>query len=129
MAKVQGVNSVYTCSMWENPKPCPPPPLLKVLFDQQLASVRGGTEKALFVDSVAVHSVAKRYAALASSMLLLMAEYDSDETGGCRGGGGQDRVQVQRGRFQVQGSPLHATDGMMREPDWAGASRRSPKSA
>ena len=87
MAQVQGVNSVYKCSVWENPKPCPPPPLLQVLFDQQLASVRGGTEKALFVDSVAVHSVAKRYAALASSMLLLMAEYDSDETGECKGGG------------------------------------------
>ena len=32
-------------------------------------------------DSVSVHIVVKRYAALASSMLVLMAEYDSDESG------------------------------------------------
>jgi len=56
-------------------------PRLKMLFDMQLASVRTGLERQLFTDSVAVHTVAKRYAALASSMLLLMAEYDSDETG------------------------------------------------
>ena len=61
--------------------PISPTSLTQVLFDHQLASVRSGTEKQLFHDSVAVHSVAKRYAALTSSMLLLMAEYDSDESG------------------------------------------------
>ena len=56
---------------------------LQVLFDHQLSSVRSGTERPLFQDSVAVHTVTKRYAALTASMLLLMAEYDSDESGGC----------------------------------------------
>ena len=38
-------------------------------------------EKQLFVESIAVHFVVRRYAALASSMLALMAEYDDEETG------------------------------------------------
>ncbi|GAX77086.1 hypothetical protein CEUSTIGMA_g4532.t1 [Chlamydomonas eustigma] len=56
-------------------------PRFKVLFDQQLASVRSGTERTLFQDSSSVHFVTKRYAALASSLLLLMTEYDSEESG------------------------------------------------
>lgn len=56
-------------------------PRFKILFDGQLSSVRSGTERVLFQESVSVHGVVKRYAALASSMLLLMAEYDSDESG------------------------------------------------
>lgn len=56
-------------------------PRFKALFDVQLSSVRSGTERTLFAESVSVHPVVKRYAALTSSMLLLMAEYDSDESG------------------------------------------------
>lgn len=60
-------------------------PRFKVIFDGQLASVKSGAERSLFQDSMnhspSIHGVAKRYAALASSMFVLMAEYDSDESG------------------------------------------------
>lgn len=60
-------------------------PRFKVIFDGQLASVKSGAERPLFQESEShapsVHGVAKRYAALASAMLVLMAEYDSDESG------------------------------------------------
>ncbi|KAJ9512046.1 hypothetical protein QJQ45_004603 [Haematococcus lacustris] len=56
-------------------------PRLKLLFDNQLHSVRSGQERILFNDSPAPHPAVKRYAALAASMLLLMAEYDTDTPG------------------------------------------------
>jgi hypothetical protein len=55
---------------------------VQLLFDNQLGSVRSGTERTLFNESPLPHPVVKRYAALAASMLLLMAEYDSDAPGG-----------------------------------------------
>ncbi|KAG2482867.1 hypothetical protein HYH03_018212 [Edaphochlamys debaryana] len=56
-------------------------PRFKLLFDAQLQSVRPGAERALFVDSPAPHFVTRRYAALASSVLVLMAGYDSGDPG------------------------------------------------
>ena len=72
-----------------SPPPLPPPPPAppQSLFDAQLHSVRAGTERTLFAEHVSVHYVVKRYAALTASMLQLMAEYDSEDTGE-RGGGG-----------------------------------------
>ncbi len=54
---------------------------LQLLFDNQLASVRTGTERLLFAESPLPAPVAKRYASLAASMLALMAEYDTDTPG------------------------------------------------
>ncbi len=68
--------------------PCPRPLPPQLLFDAQLQSVRAGTERALWVDATAPHFVTRRYAALASSVLVLMAGYDSGEPGACAGGGG-----------------------------------------
>ena len=52
-----------------------------MLHDSQLASIRVGTERVLFLESPSVHFVTKRYAALASSLLVLMAGYDQDDPG------------------------------------------------
>jgi hypothetical protein len=62
-------------------------PPMQMLFDAQLASVRAGSERQIFSGdaNAGVHYVVKRYAALAASMLLLMAEYESDESGGSVG--------------------------------------------
>ncbi|MEW5309332.1 MAG: hypothetical protein WDW38_001227 [Sanguina aurantia] len=55
-------------------------PRCKVVFDAHLHSLRSGTEKALFVnESTHPHYVTRRYAAMTSSMLQLMAEYDSED--------------------------------------------------
>ncbi|GLC44043.1 hypothetical protein PLESTB_000222700 [Pleodorina starrii] len=56
-------------------------PRFKLLFDGQLQSIRPGVERSLFVDSSAPHFVTRRYAALSSSMLVLMAGYDSGDPG------------------------------------------------
>ncbi|GIL58131.1 hypothetical protein Vafri_12985 [Volvox africanus] len=56
-------------------------PRFKLLFDGQLQSIRPGVERSLFVDSTAPHFVTRRYAALSSSILVLMAGYDSSDPG------------------------------------------------
>ncbi len=56
----------------------------QLVFDNQLASVRQGTERQLFQESPAPHAVVRRYAALSASMLLLMAQYDAADTPGER---------------------------------------------
>ncbi|KAG2445494.1 hypothetical protein HXX76_000110 [Chlamydomonas incerta] len=56
-------------------------PRFKLLFDGQLQSIRPGAERVLFVDSTRPHFVTRRYAALTSSMLILMAGYDSSDPG------------------------------------------------
>ncbi|KAG1668944.1 hypothetical protein FOA52_000988 [Chlamydomonas sp. UWO 241] len=55
-------------------------PRFKVLFDLQLSSLKSASDRHLASDSPDVHIVVRRYAALAASMLFLMAEYDSDDT-------------------------------------------------
>lgn len=54
-------------------------PRFKVLFDAQLASLKGGHERQLFNNEPGVHSVAKRYATLTASMLQLMSDQDHEE--------------------------------------------------
>jgi len=53
----------------------------QLLFDHQLASVRNGTERAVFVEDPSPHTIVRRYAILASSMMLLMSKFESDEQG------------------------------------------------
>jgi len=55
-----------------------------MLFDHQLASVRTGTGHAVCSESPAPHPVIRRYAALASSMMLLTSKFEVDEQGEAR---------------------------------------------
>jgi hypothetical protein len=57
-------------------------PRFKVLLDSQMSSIRAGAEQRLYNGEVAVHSVARRYAALCSSLLLLMNEHEQEDAGG-----------------------------------------------
>lgn len=54
----------------------------QLVFDNQLSSVRQGSERALFTESPTPHTVVRRYASLSASMLLLLAAYDTDAPGG-----------------------------------------------
>lgn len=54
-------------------------PRFKVLFDTQLSSIRAGNERQLYTGECAVHGVTKRYAALAASMLSMMADHDTED--------------------------------------------------
>mmetsp|Transcript_23537 Transcript_23537/g.64882 ORF Transcript_23537/g.64882 Transcript_23537/m.64882 type:complete len:760 (+) Transcript_23537:107-2386(+) len=54
-------------------------PKLKMLFDHQLASVRSGADRAVFVEDPAPHTIVRRYAVLASSMMLLLSKFETDE--------------------------------------------------
>lgn len=56
-------------------------PRFKGAFDVQLDSVRKGNEKALFTGSPSVHVVARRFASMVSSLLVLTAGYEEDEEG------------------------------------------------
>lgn len=57
---------------------------MQMLHDAQLYSIRSGTERSLFSEGHGVHCVTKRYAALASSLHVLMAGYDQDDAGVAR---------------------------------------------
>eukprot|EP00983_Pelagomonas_calceolata_P039058 1137030-Pelagomonas_calceolata.AAC.6 len=52
-----------------------------MLFDHQLASVRSGADRAVFVEDPAPHTIVRRYAVLASSMMLLLSKFETDEQG------------------------------------------------
>lgn len=69
------------CSINNRPMCLHACPSLQLLFDHQLNSIRLGAERTLFTESPAPHFVVRRYAALAASMLLLMAEYDGQTPG------------------------------------------------
>mmetsp|Transcript_35681 Transcript_35681/g.90202 ORF Transcript_35681/g.90202 Transcript_35681/m.90202 type:complete len:761 (-) Transcript_35681:796-3078(-) len=67
-------------------------PRFKMIFDNQSSSLRSGMERTLFNDSVQPHPVVRRYAALASSMLVLMSGFEADASGSFKPAAYQDMM-------------------------------------
>jgi hypothetical protein len=67
------------------PTRTPPSTPTQVLWDLQYASIRAGAERQLFTGEVGAHPTVRRYAALTTSVLRLMAQLDDDEGAGPAG--------------------------------------------